>query len=69
MPKTVDAVFFDIGLVFLQGIFACILHGAASLKTSPPWEEKSAVRNNKVNYKGVIALRIQTKNLQRLSIF
>jgi hypothetical protein len=35
-------------LSFLRGIFVCILHGAASLKTSPPWEEKSAGRNNNV---------------------
>jgi hypothetical protein len=40
MPKTVDAVFFDIGLVFLRGIFACILHGSASLKTSPPGRKR-----------------------------
>jgi hypothetical protein len=35
-------------LSFLRGIFACILHGAASLKTSHPWEEKSAGWNNNV---------------------
>jgi hypothetical protein len=40
MPKTVDAVFFDIVLIFLQGIFVCILHGSASLKTSPPGRKR-----------------------------
>jgi hypothetical protein len=40
MPKTVDAVFFDIVLIFLWGIFACILHGFASLKTSPPGRKR-----------------------------
>jgi hypothetical protein len=44
MPQTVDAVFFDIGLVFLRGIFACILHGAASLKTSPPGRKRVRAR-------------------------
>jgi hypothetical protein len=33
MLKTVDAVFFDV--IFCGGFFACILHGFASLKTSP----------------------------------
>ena len=37
MPKTVDAVFFDmLHLSFCGGFFACILHGFATLKTSPP---------------------------------
>jgi hypothetical protein len=44
MPKTVDAVFFDIGLVFLRGIFAFILHGATSLKTSPPGRKRVRAR-------------------------
>jgi hypothetical protein len=38
MPTTVDAVFFDtlrLSFVF-AGAFAGILHGSASLKTSPP---------------------------------
>jgi hypothetical protein len=35
MPKTVDAVFFDVVVIFCGGFFACILHGSASLKTSP----------------------------------
>jgi hypothetical protein len=37
MPKTIDAVFFDmLYLSFFAGSFAGILHGSASLKTSPP---------------------------------
>jgi hypothetical protein len=44
MPKTVDAVFFDIVLIFLRGIFACILHGSASLKTSPPRRKRVRAR-------------------------
>jgi hypothetical protein len=40
MPKTFDAVFFDIVLIFFAGIFACILHGSASLKTSPPGRKR-----------------------------
>jgi hypothetical protein len=36
MPKTVDAVFFDVVIFFGGGFFACNLHGSASLKTSPP---------------------------------
>jgi hypothetical protein len=36
MPKIVDAVFLNmLRLSFLRGIFAGILHGSASLKTSP----------------------------------
>jgi hypothetical protein len=35
-------------LSFLRGIFSYILHGSASLKTSPPWEEKSTGRNSNV---------------------
>jgi hypothetical protein len=31
---------------FLRGIFVGILHGSASLKTSPPREEKSAGQNS-----------------------
>jgi hypothetical protein len=42
MSKTVVAVFFR--RMFLRGIFTHILHGSASLKTSPPREEKSAGR-------------------------
>jgi hypothetical protein len=40
MPKTIDAILFDIGLVFCGGFFACILHGSASLKTSPPGRKR-----------------------------
>jgi hypothetical protein len=41
MPKTVEAVFFDmLHLSFLWGIFVDILHGAASLKTSPPGRKR-----------------------------
>jgi hypothetical protein len=55
---------------FLQGIFACILHGFGSLKTSPPGgKECGPEQNCLVSYKGVLALRIQTKKLRRLSIF
>jgi hypothetical protein len=37
MSKTIDAVFFDmLHLSFLRVIFVDILHGSASLKTSPP---------------------------------
>jgi hypothetical protein len=40
MPKTIDAVFFRHAvsefLFFFAGAFADILHGSASLKTSPP---------------------------------
>jgi hypothetical protein len=43
MPKTVEAVFFDIGLVSCGGFFACILHGSASLKTSPPGRKRVQV--------------------------
>jgi hypothetical protein len=44
MSKTVDAVFFDIlCLSFCGGFFADILHGSASLKTSPPgWKRVRA---------------------------
>jgi hypothetical protein len=47
MPKTVGAVFFRHAVsecLFFAGAFAGILHGSASLKTSPPREEKSAGR-------------------------
>jgi hypothetical protein len=41
MPKTVDAVFFDmLCLNFCGGIFAGILHASASLKTSPPGRKR-----------------------------
>jgi hypothetical protein len=41
MPKTVDAVFFDIlCLSFCGGFLAGILHGSASLKTSPPGSKR-----------------------------
>jgi hypothetical protein len=41
MPKTVDAVFFDmLRRSFCGGIFAGILHGSASLKTSPPGRKR-----------------------------
>jgi hypothetical protein len=42
MPKTVDAVFFDMLRlsVCFCGVFAGILHGSASLKTSPPGEKE-----------------------------
>jgi hypothetical protein len=39
MPKTIDAVFFQHAVsefLFFAGAFAGILHGSASLKTSPP---------------------------------
>jgi hypothetical protein len=39
MPKTVDAVFFDV-VIFAGDFFACILHGSASLKTSPPGRKR-----------------------------
>ena len=42
MPKTVDAVFFDtlcLSFVF-AGAFVGILHGSASLKTSPPGRKR-----------------------------
>ena len=49
MSKVVVAVFFDTfgndAWSFLRGLFVGILHGAASLKTSPP-EEKSAALND-----------------------
>jgi hypothetical protein len=56
---------------FCGGFFTCILHDSASLKTSPPREEKSASQNKIVfvNYKGELALMSQTKNLRRLSMF
>jgi hypothetical protein len=40
MLKTVDAVFFDVVLIFCGGFFACIIHGSASLKTSPPGRKR-----------------------------
>jgi hypothetical protein len=40
MLKTVDAVFFDVVVIFCGGFFACILHGSASLKTSPPGRKR-----------------------------
>jgi hypothetical protein len=41
MPKTVDAVFFDmLHFSFCGGIFAGILHGSTSLKTSPPGRKR-----------------------------
>jgi hypothetical protein len=39
--------FFDV-VIFCGGFFACIFHGSASLKTSPPREEKSAGRNKTI---------------------
>ena len=36
----VDAVFFDVVVIFCEGFFACILHGSASLKTSPPGRKR-----------------------------
>jgi hypothetical protein len=44
MPKAVEAVFFDMVTLefFLRGLFTGILHGSASLKTSPP--ERKRVR-------------------------
>jgi hypothetical protein len=61
--------FFDVD--FCGGFLTCILHDSASLKTSPPREEKSAGQNKIVfaNYKGKLALSSQTKNLRRLSMF
>jgi hypothetical protein len=51
--------FFD--TCFCGGFFTCILHDSASLKTSPPREEKSAGQNKIVfaNYKGESALMSQ----------
>jgi hypothetical protein len=51
MPKTVDAVFFRhvvYEFLFFAGAFLGILHGSASLKTSPPgrkrvWADNSIV--------------------------
>jgi hypothetical protein len=40
MPKTVDAVFFDILCLNFCGDFCGILHGSASLKTSPPGRKR-----------------------------
>jgi hypothetical protein len=40
MPKIVDAVFFDVVVIFCGGFFVCILHGSASLKTSPPGRKR-----------------------------
>ena len=41
MPKTVDAIFFDmLCLSFCGGFLAGILHGSASLKTSPPGRKR-----------------------------
>jgi hypothetical protein len=49
MPKTVDAVYFDMLYLSFCGVFfAGILHGSASLKTSSPREEKSAGLNNTI---------------------
>jgi hypothetical protein len=43
MLKTVDAVFFDVSQL-LRGIFVGILHGPASLKTSPPGRKRVRAR-------------------------
>jgi hypothetical protein len=53
MPKTVDAVFFDmlrLSFCFCGG-FAVILHGSASLKTSPP--ERKRVRAGIILFDGL----------------
>jgi hypothetical protein len=41
MSKTVDVVFFDmLRLSFCDGFLVGILHGSASLKTSPPGRKR-----------------------------
>jgi hypothetical protein len=43
MSKTVEAVFFDmvaLGFFVFAGAFVGILHGSASLKTSPPGRKR-----------------------------
>jgi hypothetical protein len=49
MPKTIDAVFFRHAVsecLFFAGAFAGILHGSASLKTSPPGRKRVQAENN-----------------------
>jgi hypothetical protein len=69
MPKTVDAVF--LRRRFLLGIFHLYITWLHLVKNLTPREEKSAGQNKIVfaNYKGELALRSQTKNLRRLSMF
>jgi hypothetical protein len=43
MLKTVEAVFFDmvaLEFLFFAGAFTGVLHGSASLKTSPPGRKR-----------------------------
>jgi hypothetical protein len=49
MSKTVDAVFFDmlyLSFCFFVGAFVGILHGSASLKTSPLGRKRVWVENS-----------------------
>jgi hypothetical protein len=64
-----DRSFFD--ACFCGGFFTHILHGFASLKTSPPGRKRvrAGIRLFFADYKGERALVSQTKNLRRLSMF
>jgi hypothetical protein len=65
MSKTVEAVFFDmvaLGFFVFAGAFVGILHGSASLKTSPPGgKECGPEQHCLLNYKGAWALRVKQK--------
>jgi hypothetical protein len=65
MLKAIEAVFFDmvtLEFLFLRGLFAGILHGSASLKTSPPGgKECKPEQHCLLNYKGARALRVKQK--------
>jgi hypothetical protein len=55
MLKAVGAVFFDMLIleIFLRGLFNGILHGSASLKTSPPGGKECGPEQHCLqNYKG-----------------
>src|SRR5688500_15469484 len=69
MSKTVVAVFFR--RMFLREISTHILHGSASLKTSPPGRKRvrAGTRLFLRISRAKSALRSQTKNLRRLSMF
>jgi hypothetical protein len=69
MSKTVVAVFFR--RMFLRGIFHTYITWLRLIKNLTPREEKSAGRYKIVfvNYKGKTALKNQTKNFRRLSMF
>jgi hypothetical protein len=58
MPKTVDAVFFDV-VIFAGDFFCAYITRLCLIKNLTPREEKSAGRNKAVfaNYKGELALR------------